>query len=78
MTSKRILKSATVDGTEIRVGDHISFKSDIEQSAKIIEIFVQFDDHTQFLVEAPVDGFSGDYIGGARTTMLYASDCWVE
>lgn len=77
MTLKRILKSTTVDGTEIRVGDHISFKSDIEQSAKIIAIFAQ-DGHTQFLVEAPVDGFSGDYIGGAGATILYASDCWVE
>ena len=67
---------------ELEVGQFVSFKSDIEQSAEIVEIKQEtlFDRRRTkvFVVKAPPDGFSGSYIGRSDFYNIYASDAWVE
>ena len=63
---------AYVEGKIVKVGDYVSFKSDIEQSGRIYKI--QGD---RLYLEDP-NGFEGGYIGGETTTMVKATDCWLE
>ena len=67
---------AIVDGQEVRVGDWVSFKCDIEQSGQIVEIKTSY--MGKALVLENKNGFHGDYIGGQTVTTEQASDCWVE
>jgi hypothetical protein len=56
------LESTTIEGQTVRVGDYVSFKSDIEQSARVIEI--RSGDRyrgAQLVFEAPAGGFQGEY-----------------
>lgn len=57
----------------VKVGDVVSFKSDIEQSGRIKMI-----NGTSLVLEAGPGGFQGGYIGGQHFTTEDASDCWVE
>lgn len=60
----------------VSVGDWVSFKSDTEQSGRIVEIRPgRYWAGVELVLENP-DGFRGDYIGGDRQTVLAASDCW--
>ncbi len=67
---------ATVDGQQVKVGDTVCFKSDVEQSGTIMS-FKSNGRHT-ILVLGNANGFSGDYIGGQTTTQERADDCWLE
>ena len=71
-----MMKTALVDGVEVRVGDYVSFKSDIEQSGQIVEIKQSYTGKA--LVLENKHGFSGDYIGGETITTELARDCWIE
>ena len=64
---------ATVDGQIVRVGDWVSFKSDVEQSGKIEAVL-----SGGRLVLTNPNGFQGDYIGGLETTVQRAVDCWLD
>jgi len=64
---------ATVDGQRVRVGDWVSFKSDIEQSGRIEAVLSE-----GRLVLTNPNGFQGDYIGGLETTIQLARDCWLD
>jgi hypothetical protein len=63
---------AKVDGVTVKIGDYVGFKSDIEQSGKIIDI------RGNMLVLESTNGFQGDYIGGQHTTVQEASRCWLD
>ena len=67
---------AIVDGQEVQVGDWVGFKSDIEQSGKIVEIKSSYMGAS--LVLENTSGFSGGYIGGETITTELARDCWLE
>ena len=67
---------ATVSNEEVKVGDWVSFKADVEQCGKIIKIkgsllILQAGDN-----EDDGNTFDGDYIGGSSRTEVRASDCW--
>lgn len=64
---------ATVDGQRVRVGDWVSFKSDVEQSGRIEAILSE-----GRLVLTNPNGFQGDYIGGLDATIQRAVDCWLD
>jgi hypothetical protein len=64
---------ATVDGQRVRVGDWVSFKSDVEQSGRIEAILSE-----GRLVLTNPNGFQGDYIGGLDSTIQRAVDCWLD
>ncbi len=64
---------ATVDGQIVRVGDWVSFKSDVEQSGKIEAVL-----SGSRLVLTNERGFKGEYIGGSYTTIQQARDCWLD
>jgi hypothetical protein len=68
----RYLNAARVDGKVVRVGDWISFKSDVEQEAEIVKI--QGDKIT---VKAPDEGFEGAYIRRQDFYTLSARDAWL-
>mgnify|MGYP003121790002 CR=1 FL=1 len=52
------------EGTEIKVGDIVEFKADIEQVGKVVKI----DSYGGLVIENE-NGFIGEYIGGdTRTT----------
>jgi hypothetical protein len=67
---------ALVEGQEVSVGDYVGFKSDIEQSGKIVEIKKSYIGVS--LVLQNNNGFSGDYIGGDTITTQLARDCWID
>jgi hypothetical protein len=67
---------ALVEGQEVNVGDYVGFKSDIEQSGKIVEIKKSYIGVS--LVLQNNNGFSGDYIGGDTITTQLARDCWID
>ena len=67
---------ATVGGQTVNIGDWVCFKSDIEQSGKIVEIKKTYSGTS--LVLENTSGFSGDYIGGETITTQTARDCWIE
>ena len=59
------------DPATVKVGDHVSFKSDVEQSAEVIEVRAD-----SFIVKAPLDGFSGNYIGRDDIAEIYKDEIW--
>jgi hypothetical protein len=65
-----------VHDVEVKVGDVVAFKSDIEQWAKIVEIKKTYAGVA--LVLENKHGFSGDYIGGDTITTRLARDCWAD
>jgi hypothetical protein len=67
---------ATVDGQTVNIGDWVCFKSDIEQSGKIVEIKKTY--YGTSLVLENTSGFSGDYIGVETITTQTARDCWID
>lgn len=72
----------TNDGQrQVGINDYVRFKSDVEQTGKIIKIGSGsgFRNKVVLTLEALDDeGFEGDYIGGSMTTEELAEDCWVE
>ena len=67
---------AIVEGQEVKIGDWVSFKSDIEQGGQIVDIKKTYMG-TALTLENK-HGFSGDYIGGDTITTEEASDCWID
>lgn len=52
----------------IRVGDYVEFKSDVEQGGRVLSILCEW------LTLGNNDGFIGEYIGGDMTTRIHISD----
>ena len=67
---------ATVEGQTVNIGDWVCFKSDIEQSGKIVDIKSSYMGVS--LILENTSGFSGDYIGGDTITTVLARDCWAD
>jgi hypothetical protein len=68
--------TAIVEDAIVGLGDWVGFKSDIEQSGKIVEIKKTYMGVS--LVLENVNGFHGDHIGGDTITTQLARDCWLE
>ena len=68
--------TAIVEDAIVGLGDWVGFKSDIEQSGKIVEIKKTYMGVS--LVLENECGFHGDYIGGDTITTQLARDCWLE
>jgi len=66
------MKTANVSGQIVTIGSYVSFKSDVEQTGKIINI------RGRELTLQDVDGFEGGYIGGDTVTIESAEDCWID
>lgn len=64
--------SLKIDGHEITIGSYVCFKSDIEQSGKVVKI------NGNRLTISNEWGFDGGYIGGQTEVVVEARDCWVE
>lgn len=71
------MQSCTVDGQVVKVGDYVCFKSDVEQTGKIVQIRTSSFGKPELVLESEY-GFHGDYIGGQTRTVERAVDCWVE
>lgn len=56
----------------VKVGDVVGFKSDYEQSGKIVKI-----DGDRLTLSNP-NGFGGEYLRYAKKTIERASDCWIS
>jgi hypothetical protein len=67
---------ALVEGQEVKIGDWVGFKSDIEQSGQIVAIKSSY--MGMALTLENKNGFHGDYIGGSTITTEEASDCWLD
>ena len=68
-----------IDGGVVKVGDWVGFKSDIEQSGKVVAINRAggYRSGVELTLENE-SGFSGDYIGGQTSTTLSSLDCWID
>ena len=75
---KSQLSSTMVEGKEIKPGDWVGFKSDIEQGGRIIGIYRDSMRLSSVLILENKNGFDGDYIGGDTVTHQDARDCWRE
>ena len=63
----------------MKIGDVVCFKSDYEQSGRIVAIKQSIMGSKVLVLESlSEDGFDGDYINGQMRTQELASDCWVE
>ena len=70
------LKSATVEGQTVKVGDFVGFKCDIEQGGQITKI--TRDSYGKEVLHLYSEwGFEGGYIGGQNHTTMRAEDCWL-
>tara|TARA_R110000772_G_scaffold151116_1_gene261873 strand:+ start:1101 stop:1319 length:219 start_codon:yes stop_codon:yes gene_type:complete len=69
----KIKDAFTDEMVEVKVGDYVCFKCDIEQSGQITDITGEM-----LTLKSGADGFCGGYIGGSYVTTERASDCWVE
>ena len=73
------MKSTRVEGVEVKIGDSVGFKSDVEQSGTIDKIRRNGWGQVELVLTTDSDcGFHGDYIGGRTTTVELAEDCWVD
>ena len=73
--------SVIIDGTEVNVGDTVSFKSDVEQCGtvdKILRSSGRWGGYELVLVTNRDGGFQGDYIGGSTRTVVSLSDCYID
>ena len=61
-----------------KIGDVVSFKSDIEQWGTVIRISHSSLYPARTLTLENKDGFSGDYISGDTITTRDERDCWIE
>jgi hypothetical protein len=61
---------------EVKVGDYVGFKSDIEQCGKITKITRTH--HSYELTLSNPNGFDGEYIGGQTITTETADRCWKD
>jgi hypothetical protein len=61
---------------EVAPGDVVGFKSDVEQTGRIVRITTGGFNRTRLVLENPL-GFQGGYIGGETETIEDADDCWV-
>ena len=73
----------TKETTEIKVGDWVCFKSDIEQSGKVIQIQLRANTWNArvgeyVLVLENENGFRGEYIGGDTKTVVTLDEIWVD
>ena len=75
-----MLATKLMCGTVVKIGDVVSFKSDIEQCGKITKIAKNAWGGSAILTLQSTrdEGFAGDYISGAEFTQQAAEDCWVE
>ena len=72
------MQTAKVSGNVVvKVGQYVCFKSDYEQTGKVVKIRTNLFGRTE-LVLSTDSGFGGDYLRGADTTVELASDCWVD
>ena len=61
----------------VKVGDKVGFKKDVEQTGRVVEIRPRSAKTYEFLLESTSsEGFDGDYIGGAKRTLVNAEDTW--
>jgi hypothetical protein len=63
-----------------KVGDYVDFKSDIEQCGQITHINTAtgyIDRCPELTLENP-DGFPGDYLRYATTTIVRCDDVWAQ
>ena len=71
------MKKVMIFGRTAKLGEWVGFKSDVEQSGKIVAIrpTKAIGGGFELVLENP-NGFHGDYIGGSRRTVVDATDCW--
>jgi hypothetical protein len=65
-----------VEGQEVKIGDWVGFKSDIEQCGQIVAIKQSYMGASLTLENK--SGFQGGYIGGDTITTELARDCWID
>ena len=70
------MEAISINGKVLSVGDIVDFKSDVEQSGKIVDIDENCMD-VALVTVVPVDGnFSGDYIARCSSHELAAKSCY--
>ena len=70
-------ETKVTENVELNVGDHVGFKSDIEQSGKIIAMNRLAGNRYELILEDK-DGFSGEYLRGSTRTAVHSDDIWVD
>ena len=70
------MRTATVEGRQVTIGDVVGFKCDVEQYGEIVAI--RDDEWRGVVLTLRASGrFQGEYIGGDTETTKRAEDCWL-
>lgn len=69
--------TATVEGKQVKIGDVVGFKCDVEQYGIITGIKRSFGDE-QLTLKPCGERFHGEYIGGDTVTTESANRCWID
>lgn len=69
--------TATVEGKQVKIGDIVGFKCDIEQYGVITAIKRSYGDE-QLTLKPCAGSFFGEYIGGDTITTVSANSCWLD
>lgn len=62
------------------IGQFVNFKSDIEQGGKIIRVTPSTNygyNQPIYTIEAPMEGFSGEYLKDTEEVTLFEDEIWV-
>ena len=68
--------TCVIEGKEVKVGDWVGFKCDIEQSGQVSKI--EKVGSNIWLTLTNEYGFEGGYIGGQTVTKIHKADAWVD
>jgi hypothetical protein len=67
------------EDVEVKIGDTVFFKADVEQAGRVVAIEDKgYPQGWVFTLESfDGSGFEGEYIGGQTRTSMRADDCWL-
>ena len=61
---------------KVKIGDWVTFKADIEQAGKVVQIYKEGKNTMYTLSSDDTYGFDGDYLNGETLVQMEAKRCF--
>jgi hypothetical protein len=62
---------------KIKINNWVTFKTDIEQTGKVVQIYKEGKNMMYTLSSDDTYGFDGDYLNGETLVQIEAKKCWL-
>ena len=62
---------------KIKIDNWVTFKTDIEQTGKVVQIYKEGKNMMYTLSSDDTYGFDGDYLNGETLVQMKAKKCWL-